>query len=63
MAAAKEPSDVAVALLNSGLGSGTGVVEFLMNFHYATLRARHDLGIADGSEPLRGGYVNGPKGC
>ncbi len=63
MAAAKEPSDVAVALLNSGLGSATGVVEFLMNFHYATLRARHDLGIADGSEPLRGGYVNGPKGC
>jgi hypothetical protein len=63
MAAAKEPSDVLVALLNSGLGSGSGVVEFLMNFHFGTLRARHTLGSPDGDAPLRGGYQNRPKGC
>jgi hypothetical protein len=63
MAAAKEPSDVLVALMNSGLGSGTGVVDFLMNFHFGTLRARHDLGSQDTATPLRGGYQNRPKGC
>jgi hypothetical protein len=63
MAGAKEPSDVLVALQNSGLGSSTGVAEFLMNFYYGTLRARKTLGNGDTSSPLPGGYVNRPQGC
>jgi hypothetical protein len=63
MAAAKEPSDVLVALMNSGLGSGTGVMEFLERFYLDTLRARHELGSNDTSSPLPGGYQNRPKGC
>jgi hypothetical protein len=63
MAGAREPSDVLVALQNSGLGSSTGVAEFLMNFYYGTLRARKTLGSNDKSSPLPGGYANRPKGC
>jgi hypothetical protein len=63
MARAKEPSDVLVALQNSGLGSSTGVAEFLMNFYYGTLRARKTLGSSDTGSPLPGGYVNRPQGC
>jgi hypothetical protein len=63
MAGAKEPSDVLVALMNSGLGSSTGVVDFLMHFYYGELKARHDLGSNDKSSPLPGGYANRPKGC
>jgi hypothetical protein len=63
MAGAKEPSDVLVALQNSGLGSSTGVAEFLMNFYYGTLRARKTLGNGDKGSPLPGGYANRPQGC
>ena len=63
MASAKDPAGVLLALQNSGLGSATGVVEFLMNFHFGTLQARHKLGSGDTRTPLVGGYQNRPKGC
>ena len=63
MAGAKDPFAVLVALQNSGLGDANGVAEFLMNFHYATLLARHALGSNDTRTPLVGGYQNRPKGC
>jgi hypothetical protein len=63
MAAAKEPAGVLVALMNSGLGNATGVADFLLNFHFATLRARHELGSNDTRTPLVGGYQNRPQGC
>ena len=63
MAAANDPFGVLVALQNSGLGSGTTLAEFLMNFHYGTLQARKKLGSNDTGTPLVGGYQNRPKGC
>jgi hypothetical protein len=63
MAAAKDALGVLVALQNSGLGNANEVAEFLMNFHYGTLRARRDLGSTDTRTPLVGGYENRPKGC
>ena len=52
-----------VALKNSGLGNWTTVVEFLKNFHYGTLQARHKLGSKDTARRSWGGYQNRPKGC
>lgn len=63
MAAAKDPFGVLVALQNSGLGNANSVAEFLMNFHFDTLRARHELGSDDKRTPLVGDYQNRPKGC
>ena len=63
MAAAKDAFGVLVALQNSGLGNSNTLAEFLMNFHYGTLQARHQLGSNDKRTPLVGGYQNRPKGC
>ena len=54
---------VLVGLMNSDLGNSTGVADFLLNFHFGTLRARHALGSNDTRTPLAGGYQNRPNGC
>ena len=65
MARAKEPSDVLIALQNSGLGNGTGALEFLLTFGLQTRRARDTLGIPldSGGDPLVGSVQSRPKGC
>jgi hypothetical protein len=63
MAAANEPVGVLAALLNSGVGNATSVVDFLMHFHQGTVRARQALGSNDTASPLPGGYENRAPGC
>jgi hypothetical protein len=65
MARAKEPADVLVALQNSGLGSSSGSLEFLLTLGLQTRRARDILGIPpdSGGNPIVGSVQSRPKGC
>ena len=62
MAAAKDAFGVLVALQNSGLGNANSVAEFLMNFHFDTLRRAISWQRRQAHAAV-GGCQNRPKGC